>query len=1198
MTAKLTTKWRVGLSSLLGVAIAAGVLVTASSPSAAAATCGPLAGTVGEAAAMAAACGTRVEIDESRTELTTTYVNPDGTRTFESSVVPQRARKGGAWADVDLALAEKSGTLRPKVSAADVRFSTGGTGPLVTLVKAGKTMTMTWPGNLPAPTVTGDSATYAGVLPDTDLVVRATHTGFTHVLVIKTPAAAANPAVRQIKFGIGGDAKLQARSGGRMVAQAGNVVLAAAQTPVMWDSKADTSAGVQRRSLMGAEMAGGTGLSSAVAPGDRATVAPVQATPTADGLTLAPDTKLLADPANYPLYVDPAWDSVDNPRWAYATSNNENNDTTGARVGLNPATGALYRSFFEFPTTGKSGGSLKGKYIHSAYVQMGLDHSWSCADTPSYMYAGPALSGVPKASWSAMTLTALSTAASVSAHANEGSGCVDSPQPDVTVNYTGNGVRDHVRSAAGGNWNLIVFGFSAGSTTGGSGESTQDRWKRFYTNKAKLIVDYDSTPGKPNSMQVSGVTCPATGVMGIGTLTPTLSAILPDADSQTLRGAFEWVEVPASGNPDEATVKNRVSPDPTATANTRATTVPITITAGKTYAFHVTAVDAAPYSQWSGWGAWCQFKADTAKPIKPTVTVTGGGTRAGGDVTFTLSTTETDVTKFRYSWSGTPTTEVAATGTSPKTATIKLTVPRFGTNTLSALAVDNVNNIGNLGTAEINVGRPAPPVARWGLETYPGVDQAGALADAQPAPANSPLTATNVTWAKDARLVGGHTASFNGSTSLAATSGSVVNTAGSFSVAGWARLGVMPTGDYKIITQEGADAAGFSLGVRFIGDPEKPYWTMVMKDTSAQGGGSTTKAAYSPVPITTSDVGKWTHLAAVYDAPAKKMRLYVNGELKHELDRPATPWSATGKFVIGRGFGAGVAENWWNGQIADVQAYDRALVAQDFTGQLATEPGSSEYDEPGLITPLKVGGWDFAGQGECWLPLPEPGLCESLEYGGFGRRLSLTEGSGYSQGLRGEALWLDKTHVDTAITTPTTEYGWSQSNTATPENPVWQDSAVLRTDDSFTVSVWGRLDDLNGNHTLVSQRGTHESAFWIKHFPGTGKWEMSVTDADSTTAAQASVASQTSVNAGEWTHLVGVYDAGRKQLRLYVNGVLEGTTSLTFDVMPSTGALTVGRTLWHDEDSNYWVGSIDELAVYQGAMTDVQVKAINNSYDS
>ncbi|WP_239120921.1 LamG domain-containing protein [Catellatospora chokoriensis] len=1179
------------------MALASGALMTVSSPSAAAAPCGRLAGTAGEAAAMAAACGTRVEIDESRTELTTTYANPDGTRTFESSVVPLRARKAdGSWADVDLALAEKGGALRPKVSAADVRFSIGGAEPLVTLVKAGKTMTMSWPGNLPAPTVTGDSATYAGVLPDVDLVVRATHTGFTHVLVIKTPAAAANPAVRQIQFGIGGDAKLQARSGGRMVAQAGNVVLAAAQAPVMWDSKDDTPAAAQRRSALGAELAGGTGISSAVAPGDRAGIAPVQATPTAGGLTLAPDTKLLSDPANFPVYVDPAWDSVDNPRWAYATSNNENNDTTGARVGLNPATGALYRSFFEFPTTGKSGGSLKGKYIHSAYVQMGLDHSWSCGDTPSYMYAGPALSGVPKASWSAMTLTALSTAASVSAHANEGSGCADSPQPDVTVNYTGNGVRDHVRSAASGNWNLIVFGFSAGSTTGGSGESTQDRWKRFYTNKAKLIVDYDSTPGKPNALQVSGVTCPTTGVMGIGTLTPTLSAMLPDADSQTLRGAFEWVEVPASGNPDEATVKNRVTPDPTATANTRATTVPITITAGKTYAYHVTAVDAAPYSQWSGWGAWCQFKADTAKPIKPTVTVTGGGTRAGGEVTITLSTTETDVTKFRYSWSGTPTTEVAATGTSPKTATVKLTVPRFGTNTLSALAVDNVNNVGNLGTAEINVGRPAPPVAQWGLETYPGVDQAGALSDAQPAPANSPLTATNVTWTKDSRLVGGHTAAFNGSTSLAATSGSVVNTAGSFSVAAWARLGVMPTADYKILTQEGADAAGFSLGVRFIGDPAKPYWTMVMKDTSAQGGGSTTKAAYSPVEITTADVGKWTHLAAVYDAPAKKMRLYVNGELKHELDRPATPWSATGKFVIGRGFGAGVAENWWNGQIADVQAFDRALVAQDFTGQLASEAGSSGFDEPGMLSPLKVGTWDFTGLGPCWEPMPEPGLCEALEFGGFARRLSLTAGTDVSQGLRGEALWLNKAHWDTTLTDPTTEFGWSQSNTATPENPVWQDGSVLRTDDSFTVSAWARLDDAAGNHAVVSQRGNTESAFALSAIGG--KWSFNVADADNSTAAQVSAQSVTPAQVGEWTHLVGVYDAGRRQLRLYVNGVLERTTALTWDVMASTGTLTVGRTRYHGADIDYLLGSADEVAVYQGAMTDAQVKSLNDSYDS
>jgi hypothetical protein len=46
--------------------------------------------------------------------------------------------------------------------------------------------------------LSGDSATYAEVFPDVDLVVRARSAGFQQVLVVKTPEAAANPALQEI----------------------------------------------------------------------------------------------------------------------------------------------------------------------------------------------------------------------------------------------------------------------------------------------------------------------------------------------------------------------------------------------------------------------------------------------------------------------------------------------------------------------------------------------------------------------------------------------------------------------------------------------------------------------------------------------------------------------------------------------------------------------------------------------------------------------------------------------------------------------------------------------------------------------------------------------------------------------------------------------------------------------------------------
>jgi hypothetical protein len=60
------------------------------------------------------------------------------------------------------------------------------------------------PAALPEPRLARDTATYPDVLPGVDLVVRATVTGFTHVLVVKSAAAAANPTLARISYPLGG----------------------------------------------------------------------------------------------------------------------------------------------------------------------------------------------------------------------------------------------------------------------------------------------------------------------------------------------------------------------------------------------------------------------------------------------------------------------------------------------------------------------------------------------------------------------------------------------------------------------------------------------------------------------------------------------------------------------------------------------------------------------------------------------------------------------------------------------------------------------------------------------------------------------------------------------------------------------------------------------------------------------------------
>ncbi|WP_307937385.1 hypothetical protein, partial [Salinispora arenicola] len=79
-----------------------------------------------------------------------------------------------------------------------------------------------------------------------------------------------------------------------------------------------------------------------------AKTAPVELAVVEDELSVVPDVQLLTDPSvTYPIFIDPAL-SKQRSKWAYETSNGENNDASAMRVGRQPpsdGSGEMYRSF-------------------------------------------------------------------------------------------------------------------------------------------------------------------------------------------------------------------------------------------------------------------------------------------------------------------------------------------------------------------------------------------------------------------------------------------------------------------------------------------------------------------------------------------------------------------------------------------------------------------------------------------------------------------------------------------------------------------------------------------------------------------------------------------------------------------------------------------------------------------------------------
>jgi len=138
--------------------------------------------------------------------------------------------------------------------------------------------------------------------------------------------------------------------------------------------------------------------------------------------------------------------------------------------------------------------------------------------------------------------------------------------------------------------------------------------------------------------------------------------------------------------------------------------------------------------------------------------------------------------------------------------------------------------------------------------------------------------------------------------------------------------------------------------------------------------------------------------------------------------------------------------------------------------------------------------------------------------------------------------------------------------------------------ESFSVSAWVRPAQIVKPSAVVSQDGSRTSAFALQ-VSTAGKWQfaMARTDVDAptwdTVDGPAAVADQ-------WTHLLGVFDQSQKQMRFYVNGKKVGSVAHTA-AWKATGDLQAGRRLAAGKPANYLGGRLDNVRVWQSALSEV-----------
>ncbi|MEU5163912.1 LamG-like jellyroll fold domain-containing protein [Streptomyces sp. NPDC020875] len=1141
------------------------------------------------ARAVAETSGRKVEVTALRDERSETWANPDGTFTRKEYALPVRALKNGKWTEVDTRLTRlPGGRLTPRAATAAMTFGGEGDRVFATLVRDGRSFSVSWPDPLPRPKVNGSAATYRGVLPGVDLVVRAEADGFSHLLVVKSAKAAAHPRLAALSLPLtsAGLRLSRGADGGLKAADhTGGTVFEAPQ-PVMWDSGP-------------APVRPPDGVPAA-APPEGARVADVGLRVDRGSLALTPDPRLLRGAGTrYPVYIDPVARTATRTGWTWVSSGNPglegwkfpNSDDgveSGKGVGRCPAnvsvrcanTNDVQRQYYALPT-----GGFEGKTILSAEFSITLVHTYNSELRPVELHRMN--SGGSSAINSGTNWNNKPTSKGLidTASAATPTGSCTATNQNVRFN-----VKSALQSAANKGWDTSTFGLMAAS------EDSYASWKRFCNNGA-LEVTYNRLPYQPLmselTMSPGGKCTYGQSAEHLVNAAPRLNAVVWDPDhgdaggnSEQVRAQFAVFWTAADGTVKRHTVTTGYKTtrnDPEREHSgwqrfqyTAGTDLPgdgtgaFTLPQNTVIGWESRAGDEHGWSPWSSEGSAtrCEFLLDSTKPAAPTVTSTDypddelWHSGIGDYGSFSFYSPGIDIVKYTYTFSGEETRSVVPEEPN-RPATVRWMPKTFGSKTLEVSAVDQAGNKQYLKqTYVFDVARGRSPKASWSLADPAGSPRAVGGDGAPDATAGSGVTfgvdGPHGSVLTAAELDGGPNAYLSAGRS-------VVDTGKTFAVSAWVLLPTVPTTSMTVVSQDGIAQSGFSLGF----DASTGRWSFVTPDTDLDS--MLSWQVLGPRPV----AGEWTHLVGVYDRDERSsassrgsLRMYVNGTLvPGQVQERPTTWNASGPLQIGRALNhSGYTAN-LRGSVAGVQIFDRVVTQAETRKLGGMAPDQRSYwafeEAVNGVVADENGRTGLTLRGTATIPRPQD-VCDELD----------PTCVPYTP-LRGDG------HLELAGTGAYADRG----------------PGLLKPTAGFTITARARLGSIGGtaDQTVLSLPGTQKSAALVRFDAAADRWQLAVTSRDlvfSTTTTSQAPGSLPSVT-GRGDHLALAYNALFGEIRLYVNGVWSGESVPwihNWDL--STTGLDIGRNGAGSQTGEYFSGALDEVRVFHGALDQSLIQTV------
>ncbi len=325
-----------------------------------------------------------------------------------------------------------------------------------------------------------------------------------------------------------------------------------------------------------------------------------------------------------------------------------------------------------------------------------------------------------------------------------------------------------------------------------------------------------------------------------------------------------------------------------------------------------------------------------------------------------------------------------------------------------------------------------------------------------------------------------------------------------------------------------------NFGIDLANDEIRWYW---------EGG-----SAYHDTTAANLSTGQWYHIVGTYfsGGSSNNVQVYVNGvaQTLSNDDETNTPSASSGV----------VASSWlgsyYDGQLDEVRIYDRTLSPDEVWQlyRLGTPTGTE--------TSLK-GYWSFNGQ--------DMSGTMAYDRSGSGNNGTLTNSPAITEGKLGQGLSFDGTNKFVNAGDPT-------NGSLDPAN--------------ITISAW------------VWRNGSQSSYARIVDKMATGGYQLYAYSTNNTLGGYMTngVTPSGDINSGwaipnqQWAHVALTYDG--TNMLFYGDGVLVKTQAYGSGLANTTDTFSIGN---NGSGTGNWNGSIDEVRVYDRALSASEIKTLYSS---